>query len=66
MKSKHESQISKYPAKFQLLEPINRGPKSIKYAKNDIANNLSVTHPHEIFKQYVNAELKIITLQQTL
>ena len=66
MKSKHESQINKYSAKFQLLEPINIDPKSIKYTKNDIVSNLSVTHLHEIFKQYVNAELKIITLQQTL
>ena len=38
-KSKPKNWINKYPAKVQLLEPINRDSKSIKHTKNDIANN---------------------------
>ena len=65
-KSKPKSWINKYPAKIQLLEPINRDSKSIKHAKVDIVNNLTGKCPHEIFEKYVNAELTLITLQQTL
>ena len=47
-KSKPKNWINKYPAKVQLLEPINRDSKSIKHTKNDIANNLTGKRPHEI------------------
>ena len=49
-KSKHGSWIYKIPAKSQFLEPIYEEFKSIKDAKNDIVNNLSKKHPHEIFE----------------
>ena len=57
-KSKPKKWINKYPAKVQLLEPINRDSKSIKHTKNDNANNLTGKRPHEIFEKFVNAELK--------
>ena len=63
-KSKPKSWIDKYPAKVQLLEPINGDSKSIKHAKNGIVNNLTGKHPHEIFEQYVNAKLKLITYNE--
>ena len=65
-KRKPKSWINKYPAKVQLLKPINRGLKSVKHSKNYIANNLTRKRPQEIFEMYVNAELKFMTLQQTL
>ena len=65
-KRKPKSWINKYLAKVQLLEPINKGSKSVKYSKDDIANNLTRKCPQEIFEMYVNAKLKLMTLQQTL
>ena len=52
--------------KSWIMEPINRGSKSIKHSKNGIANNLTRNRPQIIFEMYVNAELKLMTLQQTL
>ena len=65
-KRKPKSWINKHAAKVQLLEAINRGSKSVKNSKNDIANNLTRKCPQEIFEMYVNAELKLMTLQQKL
>ena len=65
-KRKPKSWINKYPAKVQLLKPTNRGSKSVKHSKYDIANNLTRKRPQEIFEMYVNAELKLMTIEQTL
>ena len=65
-KRKPKIWINKYPAKVQLLKPINRGSKSVKHSKSDIGNNLTRKRPQEIFEMYVHAELKLMTLEQTL
>ena len=63
-KSKSRSWMSNIPVKHQFLEPINEESKSNKLAKNDIENNLVGKPPHEIFEQYVNAELKLKILEE--
>ena len=64
-KCKPKSWMNKIPAKNQFLKPINSKSKSIKHAKNDVANNFAEKHPHEIFEQHVNAELKLKILEET-
>ena len=49
-KSKPKSWMNRIPTKNQFLEPINKESKSIKHAKNDIANNLAEKHSLEIFE----------------
>ena len=64
-KGKPRSWMNKIPGKNQFLDPINEESKFIKHAKNDITNNLAGKHPHEIFEQYVNTELKLNILEET-
>ena len=64
-KSEPRGWMNKIPVKNQFLEPINKESKSIKHAKNDIVNNLAGKHLHDIFEQYVNAELKYKILEET-
>ena len=48
------------PAKNALLPAINNESGKIKKAKSRIVDKLAGMQPHEIFKQYVNAELKAV------
>ena len=58
--------MNKIPAENQFLEPINnkKESKSTKHAKTDILNSLTEKQPHEVFEQYVNAELKLKILEE--
>ena len=59
-----ESWIKKIFPKNQFLEWRIKNSKSIVYIKNYIVNNLKIVsnfivkHPHDIFGQYINDELK--------
>ena len=57
--------MNKILAQNQFLEPINEKSRSIKDAKNDIANKLAGKHFYEIFEQYVNPELELKILEET-
>ena len=61
--SKPRKWMNKIPTKIQFLELIYKESKFIKHAKNDIVEKISGKHPHEIFEQYLNAELKLKTLE---
>ena len=52
------SRLNKPPPKNQILEWRNEDSKSIEHVKNDIVNNLAGKHPHDIYGQYINDELK--------
>ena len=52
------SRLNKPPPKDQILEWRNEDSKSIEHVKNDIVNNLARKHPHDIYGQYINDELK--------
>ena len=53
------------PAKNALLSAINDESGKIKEAKSRTVDKFAGKEPHEIFEQYVNAELKAMTVQET-
>ena len=53
------------PAKNALLSAINDESGKIKEAKSRIVDKFAGKEPHEIFEQYVNAELKAMIVEET-
>ena len=53
------------PAKNVLLSAINDEPGKIKEAKSPIVDQFAGKEPHEIFEQYVNAEIKAMIVEET-
>ena len=53
------------PAKNALLSAINDESGKIKEAKSRIVDKFAEKEPHEIFEQYVNAELKAMIVEET-
>ena len=53
------------PAKNALLSAINDKSEKVKEGKSRIVDKFAGKEPHEIFEQYVNAELKAMIVEET-
>ena len=53
------------PAKNALLSAINDESGKIKEAESCIVDKFAGKEPHEIFEEYVNAELKAMIVEET-
>ena len=57
--------IKKIPTRNNLLLPTDGESIKIKETRNDIVETFAAKQPHEIFEEYVNAELKEKILVET-
>ena len=65
MQNKDNEMGEHVPGKNEFLSAINDESGKIKEAKSCIVDRSAGKEPHEIFDQYVNAELKAMIVEET-